>query len=117
MADARYISTLKEHLAAYKSEVLGVQESGVWGAPPRPYSYILPSDHYELNIVAPFRESFWSEQRRRQWKLHEFFHDLSSSQALAFNLFWSLYPTIPVSKVATRRILEVPTDAVCDVDF
>ena len=108
MADHEYIKRLQRHLADYKSNVLLVQESGHWGAPPRPYPHILPVERRELNIVAPFREAFWRAQRQRAWKLHKYFHHLSSSQALAFNVLFLLYPDVPSEMLPTRRLLGLP---------
>jgi hypothetical protein len=117
MTGADYIARLQRHLADYKSGFLGVHESGSWGKPPRHYPHILPPDRRELNIVASFREAFWRSQRRSGWKLHKYFHHLSSSQALAFNIFFPLYPHVPSGMPATRRILGLPDEAVCQVDF
>jgi hypothetical protein len=104
-------------LAEYKTSVLGVHESGSWGKPPRPYPHILPPDRRELNIVAEFREAFWRSQRRSGWKLHKYFHHLSSSQALAFNIFFPMYPDVPFGMALTRGLLGLPNDAACQVDF
>lgn len=117
MTDSEYIARLQRHLADYKSRVLRVQEHGYWGNPPRPYPHILPAERRELNIVAAFREAFWRAQRQHGWKLHKYFHHLSSSQALAFNVFFLLYPDVPLAMVATRQILGLPEDAICRLDF
>jgi hypothetical protein len=117
VTDSDYIARLQRHLAEYKSGVLRVHESGSWGKPPRPYPHILPPDRRELNIVASFREAFWRSQRQRRWKLHKYFHHLSSSQALAFNILFPLYPYVPSGMAATRRILGLPEEAVCHVEF
>lgn len=117
MTDTGYIARLQRHLTNYKSSVLLIQESGVWGKPPHPYPHILPAERRELNIVAPFREAFWRAQRQRGWKLHKYFHHLSSSQALAFNVLFLLYPEVPSRMVATRRILGLPQDVPCHLDF
>lgn len=117
MTDTRYIARLQRHLTNYKSSVLLIQESGFWGRPPRAYPHILPAERRELNIITPFREAFWRAQRQRGWKLHKYFHHLSSSQALAFNLLFLLYPEVPSRMVATRRILGLPQDVPCHLDF
>ena len=67
--------------------------------------------------MTSIREAFWRAQRRRGWKLHKYFHHLSSSQALAFNLLFLLYPEVPSRMVATRRILGLPEDVTCRLDF
>ena len=95
MTDSVYIARLQEHLTTYKSSVLLVQESGFWGKPPRAYPHILPAERRELNIVTSIREAFWRAQHQRGWKRHKYFHHLSSSQALAFNLLFLLYPEVP----------------------
>jgi hypothetical protein len=117
MTDRRYVAQLHRHLADYKATVLGVAESGDWGKPPRPYSHILPTERRELNIVTSLRERFWREQNRWGWRLHKNFHHLSSSQALAFNLFFSAYPEVPLRMATTRRALSLQADVPCRVDF
>jgi hypothetical protein len=117
MNDAGYISRLWRHLASYKENVLHIEESGVWGTQRRPYDHILPVDRRQLNIVAPLRDAFWREQSRRGWKLHHNFHHLSSSQALAFNLLYPLYPDVPAGMAATRRALGLPATVPCRLDF
>jgi hypothetical protein len=117
VTDSDYVARLQRHLTDYKASVLLVEESGLWGKPPRAYPHILPVGRRELNIVAPFREAFWRAQHRRGWKLHKYFHHLSSSQALAFNLLFLLYPEVPSRMVATRRILGLPPDVPCHLDF
>jgi hypothetical protein len=102
MTDTEYIARLHQHLVNYKTSVLHVHESGFWGTPLRPHPHILPAEQRELNVVTPIREAFWREQHRRVWKLHKYFHHLSSSQALAFNLLFPLYPQVPLQMVATR---------------
>jgi restriction endonuclease-like protein len=52
-----------------------------------------------------------------RWKLHKYFHHLSSSQALAFNVFFPLYPDVPSGMTATRRVLGLPVDAICRLRF
>jgi hypothetical protein len=93
-----YEERLRAHLAKYKFRVLRVLESGAWrGArtgvlAKRPY--ILPPEQQRLNILAPFRERFWAEldaaSGERRLRLHRDFAHLTSSQAMAFNLFYPL---------------------------
>jgi hypothetical protein len=117
MTDTHYIASLQRHLAEYKASVLGVAESGVWGIPPRPYAHILPVQQRRLNIVAPIRERFWREQYRRGWKLHPHFHHLTSSQALAFNLLFSIYPQVPSRMTLTRKVLGLSKDVPLTLEF
>ena len=117
MTDSVYIARLQEHLTNYKSSVLLVQESGFWGKSPRAYPHILPPERRELDIVTSIREAFWRAQHRHGWKLHKYFHHLSSSQALAFNLLFLLYPDVPPGMVATRRVFGLPEGVACRLDF
>ena len=117
MTDSDYIARLQRHLVNYKPSVLRVQESGFWGIPPKAYPHILQVELRELNIVAPLRDTFWREQCRVGWKLHQYFHHLSSSQALAFNLLFSIYPEVPTRMRATRRVLGLPEDLPCQLEF
>jgi hypothetical protein len=115
--DTDHIARLQQHLTTYKNRVLLLQESGPWGRPPRLYPHILPTERRELNIVTPLRELFWRAQSQRGWRLHRYFHHLSSSQALAFNLLFLLYPEVPSRMVFTRRLLGLPEGERCHLDF
>ena len=117
MTDTEYIARLKEHLAGYRVRALQVEESGHWGTPPSPYGHILPMRYRERNIVASIRDRFWVAQADRKWGLHQYFHHLSSSQALAFNLFFAAYPELPTTFIAFRRALGLNADGRHSVDF
>jgi len=80
----------KASLAVYKREVLGITEDGIWRKNKRPYPHILPIAQRRLNILPSIREAFWDWFRDRGIALHSDFHHLNSSQALCFNLFFSL---------------------------
>jgi hypothetical protein len=79
--------------------------------------HILPARDFRLNIVAAQRDRFWLERDRQGWKLHKYFHHLSSSQALAFNVFFPIYPEIPLRMRATRRVLGLPQSLPCQLQF
>jgi hypothetical protein len=84
-----YNLRLKDHLVAYKSNVLGVARSGTWYQ--REYGHILPVDRRERNITEPYRDEFWNywaEQEKQGKRLHQGFPHLNSSQGLCFNLFF-----------------------------
>lgn len=115
MHDAEYVKRLQRHLADYRAKTLDVGP-GQWGDPPRTYGHILPSSEAYLNIVTPLRERFRVAKASKGWKLHRFFHHLSSSQALAFNLFLPIYREIPAAFSATRRALGL-RDAKAEIDF
>lgn len=87
--DSTFDDHVKQHMATYKREVLGVLASGMWRG--QEYPHILPSSLRARNILDPYREEFWAYFDRlpsaRRIKLHEGFHHLNSSQALCFNLF------------------------------
>ncbi len=116
MRDAEYVDRLQRHLTGYRERELGTP-AGVWGDPPREYGHILPRHQRGLNIVEPLRAEFWRVQVARPWKLHRFFHHLTSSQALAFNLFFPLYPELPSSFAMTRRLLGIPLGGPAALDF
>jgi len=90
-----YQERLRAHLVKYKFRVLGVLASGSWkgartGAVAE-HPHILPAEHARLNILAPYRERFWSEfDRGERRPLHRDFAHLNSSQAMCFNLFYPL---------------------------
>ena len=117
MTDRDYVERLKGHLAAYRLNELHVRDTGSWGSPPRAYGHILPPGVKEKNIVAAHRERFWKVQAGQHWTLHQYFHHLSSSQALAFNLFFAGYPQLPKTFAAFRRVLQLDLATPYAVNF
>jgi hypothetical protein len=91
-----------QHLRTYKSEVMGIDEPGIWRG--RSYDHILPLAHAAENILPHYREAFWRFQThsRRAVPLHQHFHHLNSSQAMAINLF---FPILAGDEHATRKLL------------
>lgn len=86
----QFQSETKARLAAYKRDVLGIAEHGIWRRNGQAYSHILPVDQRRLNILPSIRDEFWSWFSGCRTKLHSDFHHLNSSQALCFNLFFPL---------------------------
>jgi len=80
----------KQWLSAYKRQVLGVEENGIWVQNGKTYAHILPKEKYQLNILASFRDEFWQQFPRQHIQLQRDFHHLNSSQALCFNLFFPM---------------------------
>lgn len=76
------------HLAKYKCSVLNTTECGYWEGNKKYYSYILPNDKFEKNIIrGKFGDILINMFHSSSMKKHLGFHHLNSSQALAFNLF------------------------------
>lgn len=90
MARDQFQKERKAFLAAYKRNVLGVTENGIWRKNKREYAHILPVAQQQLNILSTVREEFWDWFRVHNITLHSDFHHLNSSQALCFNLFFPL---------------------------
>ena len=88
-----YADRIGKHLGKYKSNRLGVNEKGV-GANGLTFPYILPKILFRLNILEGFRSEFWSYygvpllESKQQSRLTQDFHQLDSTQALSFNLFY-----------------------------
>jgi len=82
----------KRWLSTYKSDVLGVEEDGIWLRNRKRYPHILPQEKYQLNILLSFRDKFWQwfSQQNPRILLHSDFHHLNSSQAVCFNLFFPM---------------------------
>jgi hypothetical protein len=91
-----YAERLEAHLVCYKRERMGVFESGTWKGRNGPVKrdHILPFRRRELNILPSIRTAFWAywrgqcRTRSPQPCLHRGFPHLTSSQAMAFNLFF-----------------------------
>jgi len=91
----KYQDRLRSHLVKYKFRVMRVLESGALKGPrtgalaERPH--VLPAGQERLNVLAPYRERFWTEFERGEGRaLAPDFAHLNSSQALGFNLFYPL---------------------------
>jgi len=85
-----YQDRLLVHLAAYKRDMLGVSEPGIFRYRGRdvPKDHILPVAEKWLNILEPKRQLVREYLDQNQAvELHRYFHHLNSSQAFAFNLF------------------------------
>lgn len=67
--------------------------------------------------MAAIRGQFWAAQAEQGWALHKYFHHLSSSQALAFNLFFAGYPVLPTTFAAFRRVLQLDLLSPYSVNF
>lgn len=115
-----YQLRLREHLARYKRDVLGVEEDGTWRHRGKgiPYPHILPAGKTQLNVLEGFRDEFWAyfeKQRReepRPAKLHRDFSHLNSSQALAFNLFFPLLGSAHAEPAALLDALGCPPEPI-----
>lgn len=97
-----FLERCMRHLKRYKSEVLGIEEPGVWRG--RPYDHILPPAHAHANILPYYREAFWQFQNQspRAVPLQRYFNHLNSSQAMAINL---LFPILAGDEYATQKLL------------
>jgi len=111
-----FVAAAQRHLAAYKLKHLEIRENGTWGRPPRQYSHILPYRFRKANIILTASADFWRLQGERKWLLHRYFHHLSSSQALAFNLFLPLVARWSGAEVLLRA-LGIPEGPHIETDF
>jgi hypothetical protein len=105
---ANYAVRLQGHLAEYKQSRLGVRQDGQWVKNGKSYPHILPRKLRRLNILETIRAEFWSYRREQRLKLHRDFHHLSSSQALAFNLFFPFFGLRPQRAELMLRALGAP---------
>lgn len=87
----KYQDILKVHLAEYKRTQLGITESGIFYRNGRAYEHILPAAQAMLNVFDEARPTLKKLLEKKQIKLHRDFHHLNSSQAFAFNLFFSYF--------------------------
>ncbi len=81
-------AALKEHLATYKRNTLGVDEDGTWQG--RSYSHILPESHQHLNLLESIRGDCLNYLEEAGIKLHGGRVGVSPRPA---NLFPSSPPT------------------------
>lgn len=79
---------IKNHLANYKLNKLGIEECGVFKRNNKKYSHILPEDKKEENLILDvYKDNFLLLFKEKAKSLHKDFAHLNSSQALCFNLF------------------------------
>jgi len=97
-----YDEIMKQHLSGYKVSALGLHSNGIWKG--KEYTHILPVEYRELNILEPYRIEFWKWFEKQKIKLHVYFHHLSSSQAMCFNLF---FPFIAENKTYVQTLGDV----------
>ena len=89
-----YPQVLQRHLASYKATRLGVKEAGVFVHKGREvrHGHILPKELRWLNVLEPIRTEVREYlDKRKEVKLHKYFHHLNSSQAFALNLFFPYF--------------------------
>jgi len=97
----------KRHLADYKTDRLGIQESGLWKQNNAKYPHILPQQLYKLNILETYRKEFWEyRSTQSEIKLHKDFHHLNSSQAMCFNLFFPFIADSDLQKLFLMEVLK-----------
>lgn len=86
--NSSYQEIIKKHLALYKENILDIKEMGEWKNNRKCYSHILPEHQCMRNLIdAGFHKELCSMALYLGNKLHSGFHHLTSSQALAINLF------------------------------
>ena len=98
------------HLSAYKKNVLGIPEAGIFLYRGRkvPKDHILPLQHLQRNILEPYTAQFFLSEHKPP-KLHKYFHHLNSSQALCINLFFPLMADKQYSQLACTLSTTVPS--------
>lgn len=82
---------MKEHLAAYRTEVLGRKKMGKWRKISKPH-ILTQEDKAAWNYLPEVRPKLPRYVEEHSIKLHQYFAHLNSSQALALNLFLPLMP-------------------------
>lgn len=87
-----YQTALRDHLAAYKVQRLGVYEPGIYERTGKAYPHILPKPLLALNFLEAVRAEVLAYLAAHpEIRLHRDFHHLNSSQALTLNLFFPYF--------------------------
>ena len=65
---------VKEHLGAYKRNILGIYEDGIYmyRNEEHPYEYILPKDNKQLNIIEKYKNDFFASEYK-DINFHKYF--------------------------------------------
>ena len=102
-----YQDDLKKHLTEYKLRHLGVSEPGVFRYRGRDvqHDHILPAGQSVANLLSEAEPAASAFLAACPGKRHKYFHHLNSSQAFAFNLFFSYFNGEPESAAALLRAL------------
>jgi hypothetical protein len=103
-----YHEQLNKHLVAYKRDVLGLTEPGVFRYRGRDVlvDHILRVDSSWLNLVEPSRTMVQKYCKAHPgFRRHRYFHHLNSSQAFALNLFFPFFEGGSPSASALLRAL------------
>jgi hypothetical protein len=111
-----YQTRVKNHLSSYKRDVLNIEEKGVFKHQERElqYDHILPKQYDQLNIMEPYRDSFYNSIYSNI-TFHKNFHHLNSSQALSINL---LYPLIVEGRLdLVLKLLDLPETEITHAQF
>lgn len=104
-------------LAEYKRSQLGVSTDGRWHHNNKPLAHLLPEDQRELNILPHIRADFWAFAAASGIHLHRDFNNLTSLQALAFNLFFPFRAAGVEARTALTKALGLTGVQVTDVRF
>ena len=127
-----YSDAMKRHMAAYKRDTLQIDEHGIDHNHGKEHPHILPESMREHNIIPSARDAFWEYFAAHAYELplHQAFHNLLSSQAFAFNLFFPFFGMggdghellaalgAPVEPIASWRFEHMPDQAErTSVDF
>lgn len=107
-----YQSELSQHLLNYKEYHLGIRAS-TYGA-----RQALPAEYEDLNILTQFRSPFRRYRLAHPLvQLQDSFNDLSSSQALCFNLFFPFVQQPELWPILIRLLSEDELGEVCKTEF
>jgi hypothetical protein len=108
---SEYVKSLQRQLGEYKRARLGVKEAGIYlyrGREIR-HAHILPKDLKWLNILERYRsEVHRYVESNSEIRLHKYFNHLTSSQALALNLFFPFFEGGEAASSTLLRALGSP---------
>ena len=71
----------------YKAK-LGAAVEGTWRG--KAYAHILVKNEYKLNLLGPYRDSFFANKYVKEINFHDGFTHLNSSQAMCINYFYPM---------------------------
>lgn len=91
----KFILKKLNQLSGFAKDKLEITQSGIYKYKGKEYKkdYILPVERKELNLIAPFNTKSCLADLQKNYKLHNYYHHLNSSQILAFNYFMPFFKT------------------------
>ena len=108
-----FVKAVRDHLTAYKENILGIQDNGLYRG--RAYGHILPREYDTFNIGLPLSEynldgSLLKLNGCPSIKLHMDWHHMNSSQILCVAYFYNFIHDTKKLQTLVTDVLKINTE-------